>query len=181
MGRATPVARGIVAVLDAADGAIALFCRVVVALTGVALLAILAANVVARYLLARGGFSWAQELPEQLFPWFIAAGVVLAARQGAHIAVDVLPRALPRTGRRVLLALVHSLVALAYLWLGLVALEVADIAALQRTTILRLSGSYGYWALASLAFLTAWVSLAILLRVLLVGPEAAPDPASEEA
>ncbi|MFQ3622397.1 MAG: TRAP transporter small permease subunit [Acetobacteraceae bacterium] len=181
MGRATSVARGIVAALDAADGVIALACRVVVALTGAALLGILAANVVARYVLARGGFSSAQELPEQLFPWFIAAGVVLAARQGAHIAVDVLARALPRAGRRVLLTLVHLLVAGAYLWLGLLALEVAEIAALQRTTILRLSGSYGYWALAALAMLTAWTSLAIALRVLLAGPEAAPDPASEAA
>src|SRR3712207_8669733 len=48
-------------------------CRTIIQISGLALLVILGANVVARYLLESGGFRFAQELPERLFPWFIMA------------------------------------------------------------------------------------------------------------
>jgi TRAP-type transport system small permease protein len=49
---------------------------------------VLTANVIARYVLATGGFDWAEEVPEQVFPWFIMAGVALAVQHGGHIAVE---------------------------------------------------------------------------------------------
>lgn len=176
MALASRLARGVLAVAEGSDRAAGLLCRIVVAATGAVMLAVLAANVVARYVLAQGGFRWVQEIPEQLFPWFIAAGVAIAAREGAHISVDLLPRALAEAPRRILLALVHGLIVLAYVLLGVLALEVAEIAALQRSTILRLSGSYGYWALAAAAFLTALASVTVALRVALLGSERAFPP-----
>ena len=40
-----------------------------------------------------GGFRFAQELPERLFPWFIMAGVALAVQKGGHMAVGRSSRA----------------------------------------------------------------------------------------
>jgi TRAP-type C4-dicarboxylate transport system permease small subunit len=165
----------------AIDRAVALLCRVIVVATGLLLLGVLAANVIARYLLGMGGFSWAQEIPEQAFPWFIAAGVVLAAQAGAHIAVDILPRALPERGRQLLIVIVNALVVASYAWLALLSLEVAEIAKLQQSTILRIPGSYGYWAMAMLAALTALTAATIALRVALLGSAAAPEAAPEDA
>jgi TRAP-type C4-dicarboxylate transport system permease small subunit len=165
----------------AVDRAVALLCRLVVVASGLVLLGVLAANVVARYVLGMGGFAWAQEIPEQAFPWFIAAGVVLAAQAGAHIAVDILPRQLPERGRQLLIVLVNAVVVAAYAWLALLALEVAEIAKLQQSTILRIPGSYGYWAMTMLAALTAFSAATIALRVALLGASAAPDAAPEDS
>jgi TRAP-type C4-dicarboxylate transport system permease small subunit len=165
----------------AVDKAVALLCRTIIVATGLVLLGVLASNVIARYALGKGGFAWAQEIPEQAFPWFIAAGVVLAAQAGAHIAVDILPRALPARGRQLLIVLVNAMVVAAYAWLALLALEVAEIARLQQSTILRIPGSYGYWALAMLAVLTAVSAATIALRVTLLGPGAAPEAAPEDS
>lgn len=171
MARAPALARALLAAAEGVDRAASLLCRIVVMATGGAMLAVLAANVLARYVLAQGGFRWVQEIPEQLFPWFIAAGAAIAAREGAHISVDLLPRALSEGARRALLVVVHAIIVAAYAWLGLLALEVAEIAAFQRSTILRLSGSYGYWALAAAAFLIALASVTVALRVALRGSE----------
>src|SRR3954463_13980792 len=76
------------AAANAVDRALALLCRGVLLLTGLALMGVMSANVVARYVLATGGFDWAEEVPQQLFPWFIMAGVALAVQRGGHIAVE---------------------------------------------------------------------------------------------
>ena len=65
-----------------------MLCRGVLLVTGIALMGVLTANVIARYVLATGGFDWAEEVPEQVFPWFIMAGVALAVQHGGHIAVE---------------------------------------------------------------------------------------------
>ena len=69
---------GALTVADIIDRTVGFICRAVILLTGLALLVLLTANVVARYVMESGGFRFAQELPERLFPWFIMAGVALA-------------------------------------------------------------------------------------------------------
>lgn len=172
--------RAVVAATHAVDRVIGALCQAVVLLTGSALLGVLAANVVARYVLATGGFDWAQEVPERLFPWFIMAGVVLAGQHGGHVAVEwILPK-LPLAGRRWLLAGVHVLVAATYLWLVRVALEVADITAVEMSPVLGLPTSLGYYALAAGAGLLALVTLGIALRIALLGADAVPQPHVED-
>lgn len=162
------------------DRAVAWLCRVVVLLAGTALLLVLASNIVARYVLSAGGFDWAQEVPERLFPWFIMAGVVLAGQQGGHVAVEwILPK-LDAGGRKWLLAGVHLLVAGAYLWLTRVALEVADITAVERSPVLGLPTSHGYFALAGGSVLLAVATLCILVRIVLLGPDAVPSSTADE-
>ena len=65
---------GALSVADIIDRSVGFICRAVILLTGLALLVLLTANVVARYVMESGGFRFAQELPERLFPWFIMAG-----------------------------------------------------------------------------------------------------------
>ena len=170
------VPRALLRAASAADSAVGLVCRIVLVLTGIGLMGVLAANVVARYVLATGGFDWAQEVPERLFPWFIMAGVALAVQQGGHIAVEWLLGLLPRQARRWLLLAGHALVLGAYLMLAEQALVVAEIAAIERSPALGLSGSHGYWAVAAGCLLLAIGTLTNALRIALLGPEAMPRP-----
>ena len=164
----------------ATDRAVALLCQGVLLLCGTALMGVLTANVVARYVLASGGFDWAEEVPQQLFPWFIMAGVALAVQHGGHIAVEWLLGKLGREGRRYVLLAGHTVVLLAYLALARQALMVAEIVAIERSPALGLPGSYGYWAVAAGAVLLALGTLSIGLRIALEGPEAMPTPSPEE-
>ncbi|HYZ31566.1 MAG TPA: TRAP transporter small permease, partial [Crenalkalicoccus sp.] len=162
----------LIAAADAADRAVALLCQGVLLLTSTALMAVLTANVIARYLLATGGFDWAEEVPQQLFPWFIMAGVALAVQHGGHIAVEWLLGKLGREGRRIVLLAGHVAVALAYAVLCRQALEVAEIVAIERSPALGLPGSYGYWAIAAGCALLALGTLTVAVRVAVLGPEA---------
>lgn len=173
--------RRVIAVADGVDRVIAVVCQAIILVTTVVLLAVLGANVVARYAVGGGGLHWVSEVPEQLFPWLIAAGIVLAVQHGAHIAVDIILGALGRQGRRLLIVAVNVLVAAAYVVLLMVALETAEIAAAERSAILGLPRSLGYYALSFGALLTAVCSVTVGLRVALLGPEAAPEPNPEES
>jgi TRAP-type transport system small permease protein len=155
------------------DRLIAGCCRLVILLTGIALTLILAGNVAARYVFASGGLDSAQELPERLFPWFIAAGIVLAAQSGGHMAVEWLTGMLRGAGRRALLVTVNALVVAAYLILFQQALLVADIAAIERSPVLRLPNSHGYWAIASCCLGLAIATACSSVRIALIGPDAA--------
>lgn len=164
----------------AADALVRRVCEAVLVLTGAALAAVLGANVVARYALARGGFDWAQEVPERLFPWFIMAGVALAVQRGGHVAVETALFLLPKRGAKALLLAGHALVAVAYVLLAQEALAVAEIVAIERSPVLGLPGSHGYWAMASGCALLVLSTLASAARIALLGPEALAR-ASEEA
>ncbi len=168
------------AVADAVDRAVALLCQGVLLLTGTAMMVVLTANVIARYVLATGGFDWAEEAPQQLFPWFIMAGVVLAVQHGGHVAVEWLMGKLGRGGKRAVLLAGHALVAVAYVVLCWQALVVADIVAIERSPALDLPGSYGYWAIAAGCALLALGTTTVAVRIALIGPEAMPQPSPEE-
>src|SRR4051794_988867 len=162
------------------DRAVALCCHAVMLLVGTLLMAVMTGNVVAGYLLASGGLDWAEELPQQLFPWFIMAGVGLAVQRGGHIAVEWLPERLGRRGRQALLLGGLLLVVLAYAVLAQQALTVAGIVAVELSPVMRLPTSYGYWAIAAGCVLLAASSVSVALRVALLGPEAMPQPKPEE-
>jgi TRAP-type C4-dicarboxylate transport system permease small subunit len=165
---------------DAVDRAVALLCQGVLLLTGTAMMVVLTANVVARYVLATGGFDWAEEVPQQVFPWFIMAGVALAVQHGGHVAVEWLLGKLGREGKRIALLAGHALVVLAYGVLCWQALVVADIVAIELSPALGLPGSYGYWAIAAGCVLLGLCTLTNAVRLALIGPEAMPQPSPEE-
>ena len=170
----------LLATADAIDRGVALVCRGALLVAGIVLMGVLTANVVARYVLATGGFDWAEEVPEQVFPWFIMAGVALAVQHGGHVAVEWLPGKLDRGSNRILLLAGQVLVIAAYAFLCWQALVVADVVSIERSPSLGLPKSYGYWAIAAGCVLLALSTLAVAVRLAVVGPEAMPQPSPEE-
>jgi TRAP-type C4-dicarboxylate transport system permease small subunit len=162
------------------DRGVELVCQAVLLVTGTVLLSVLTANVIARYVLATGGFDWAEEVPEQFFPWFIMAGVALAVQHGGHIAVEWLMGKLGRGGKRIVLLAGHALVVAAYLFLCWQSLVVADVVSIERSPALGLSKTYGYWAIAAGCALLALSTVTVAIRIAIIGPEAMPQPAPEE-
>ena len=181
---AVPGPRGrpsaLLAAADAIDRGVALICRGPPLVAGTVLMGVLTANVIARYVLATGGFDWAEEVPEQVFPWFIMAGVALAVQHGGHVAVDWLPGKLDRGANRVVLLAGHALVIAAYAFLCWQALVVADVVSIERSPSLGLPKTYGYWAIAAGCVLLAIGTLTNAVRLALIGPEAMPQPSPEE-
>ena len=154
--------------------------RFVVIASGIALTLVTTGNVVARYTLSGGGFSFAQELPMLIFPWFILAGIVLAAHMGGHMAVEWLYDKLGggRRGAPLLVASAGSATAVRVL--GDKALLVAEIAGVEHSPVLQLPNSVGYYSLAVGAFLVAIVTIAVAVRVLRFGWEQRTRIGAEE-
>ena len=169
------------ALADAVDRAVGALCRFVILATGLALLSVLGANVVARYALASGGFRFAQELPERIFPWFIMAGVALAVQHGGHMAVESILARLGRGGARALLLVGHAIVVAAYAVLFGHAIEVASIMSIDRSPVLGLPSSYGYYALAAGCLAVMVTTMTVAVRVAAHGPGAMPVPTPGEA
>ncbi len=167
--------------LDGVDRLIGLICKSVVLSTGVVLLFAIIIGVIARYVIDVGGVDWAEELPKQLYSWFIMAGIVLALQHGNHIAVDLIYNFLPKTGRQVLIVCANLLICGAYVYLFTTALDVADIAAAEKNPMLGTPNSLPFYALASGSLLTAVGALTIAIRVFLLGPDARPQGAAEES
>lgn len=163
------------------DGAVRRLCQLVLVLTGIALMVALGANVIARYIFDAGGFDWAQEVPERLFPWFIMAGVALAVQTGGHVAVETALFVLPRRAAQALLLAGHALVVAAYVVLAQSSMEVAGIAAIERSPVLGLSGAHGYWAVAAGCALLVAGTITNMIRVALLGPEGLAREGGETA
>ncbi len=171
----------IIPLLDGVDRGIATLCRSVVLLTGIGLLVSIGIGVAARYVIDVGGVHWAEELPKQLFPWFIMAGVVLALQTGNHIAVDLVMRFLGERGKQALIVLINLIIAGAYTYMFTVAMEVAEITSVEVNPMLGTPGSLPFYALAAGSALTALSALVLALRVALLGAEAAPEANPEES
>ena len=168
-------------ILDGVDRFIGLICRSIVLATGSVLLISIIVAVVARYVIDVGGIDWSEELPRQLYSWFIMAGVVLALQQGNHIAVDLILNFLSAPAKRVLVSFTNLLICVAYVYLCFTALEVAGIAALETNPMLGTPNSLPFYALAGGSLLTAIGALSLSIRVFLLGPEARPQGAAEES
>ncbi len=171
----------IIQLLNGVDRVIGMVCKSVVLSTGVVLLLSIIIGVIARYVIQVGGVDWAEELPKQLFAWFIMAGVVLALQSGNHIAVDLILQFLPSPVKRLLISATNLMICGAYIYLMFTALEVAGIAAAERNPMLGTPNSLPFYALASGSLLTAIGALSISIKVFLLGAEARPQGSAEES
>ncbi len=159
-----------IAAAGAVEKAITTACRLLVLASGIALTVIMTTNVLTRYLMPSGGFAALQELPERLFPWFIAGGIVLAAQAGGHMAVDWLLEFVgTEKRRRWLLHLGNAIVIVSYAVLFQQAMQVAEIARIEKSPVLGLPGSHGYWAIAGTCVALCLVHLASSIRVMMLG------------
>ncbi|WP_368934465.1 TRAP transporter small permease [Alcaligenes faecalis] len=154
-------------------------CSALLLVTMLVLLVGLSLNVVLRYLLQGGGLGWVSEMPSYLFPWMIAAGIVMAAQQGAHIAIDILSQNLGHRARCALALSVNALIVVAYLVLFDVIVDMMEIVAFERSPLLDLPLSWAYAALAFAALGTAICSLLIGVRVVLQGEAGLPTSNKE--
>ena len=167
--------------LDGVDQLIGAICKSVVLSTGLALLVAIIVGVIARYVIDVGGVDWAEELPKQLYSWFIMAGVVLALQGGNHIAVDLIYNILDSSAKRILICVDNLMICGAYVYLFFTALQVAEITAAERNPMLGTPNSLPFYALAIGSALTAVGALSIAIRVFLLGAEARPHGANEES
>lgn len=161
------------------DRVISFVTRSIVMITGLALLLLLFANVVARYA-AGSGLSFAQELPERLFPLFIVAGIALGAQRGAHMAVEAVPELFNRRGKQAMYVLAQLCVILGNAIVVVVAARVANISWIDLSPVLGLPASYSYFALAGGSAAVIAATVAIIIRLIAIGPEAMPIPNPEE-
>ncbi|TGR64380.1 TRAP transporter small permease subunit [bacterium M00.F.Ca.ET.194.01.1.1] len=145
--------------------------RIVIIVSGVALTIVTTANVLARYMLSSGGFSFAQELPMLIFPWFILSGIVLAAYMGGHMAVEWLYDKLHGKLRLGAFALSGAISIASFLVLAYQSVLVAEIASVESSPVLGIPNSVGYYALAVGALLISVVTVAATLRVFKKGWE----------
>lgn len=159
------------AAANGTDRLITRLCRFIVLVTGIALTILLTGNVVARYVMASGGIDAAQELPELLFPWFIVAGIALAAQAGGHLGVDWLLNRLGSRGRIRLLHLVNAIVIASYLILCWQSLLLAENTWVQVSPVLKIPTSQGYLAMALGCLLLAVSAACSSVRIALTGPE----------
>jgi TRAP-type transport system small permease protein len=161
-----------VRVADRLDRLVAWMCHGFLLVTGLILMGAMTANVLARYALSTGGFDWAEEVPEQVFPWFIMAGVALAVQHRGHVAVEWLLAQINRTATRAVLIAGHLLVLVAYIFVTTEALKVADIVFVEKSPVLGVAKTYGYWAIAFGGALIVVSTFADLIRLIFIGPEA---------
>jgi len=166
--------------VDLLSRAIVLFSRFVIIASGIALTLVMAANVFARYTLESGGFSFAQELPMLIFPWFIIAGIVLAAQAGGHMSVEWLYDKLDGGARVAAFVFANAISIVAFLVLAYQSAVVAEIAGFEHSPVLQLPNSIGYYALAIGAVLVSIVTVAATLRVLRFGWDQRVEIKAEE-
>jgi len=145
------------------DRGVESFCRVVLIATGLFMLAVLTTIVMQRYTNI-GKFDSGSELCSLAFPIFVMAGIVDAARKGAHVATQILLNALGSTGRIFLVIVLHSITAIAYFYLGWYAYQNALIAHDELSTVLQVPGSLGYGCLTAGLFLVGLCSLGAIVR-----------------
>lgn len=171
---------GLLAAADRIDRAISLLCRATIILAGVVLTLVMTANVAARYTFAGGGFNFAQELPTLIFPWFIVAGIVLAAQMGIHMSVEWIYGKFADRGRIVVFMIANLISVASFAVLARQALVVAEIASIERSPVLQLPNSIGYYSIALSAVLVAVVTATACLRVFVNGWDARPQAETEE-
>lgn len=128
------------------DGTIVVTSTVIAIASLVIMFASLMAEVIVRYL-TNQGMGWPTEMPNILFPWLVAGGVVLAAQRGQHIAVTAVLGLLGRTGNRVLLLGHQLLAAAAFFYLAWVGLDVIEITGSEIYPVTGLAARWAYLAL----------------------------------
>ncbi|MFO1414495.1 MAG: TRAP transporter small permease [Burkholderiales bacterium] len=150
--------------------AIAMICEAILFLTFTVIFSILCTDVALRYFTG-SSLRWASEIPEQLFPWLVMSGVVLAAQHGAHIATVFLADALHGRSRQLLATAGHIAIVVAYSVLCVITARAIPIVADERSPILQIPGSVTYWCLLLGFALIALVHLAEIFNWITVKPE----------
>ena len=139
--------RAALAAANGLDRLITRICRFVVLVTGIALTAILTGSVAARYVFAAGGSMQPRNCRSACSPGSSSRAPCSRRRPADTWRSSGCSRSSTRPAARLLL-FGNAIVIVSYLVLCQQALEVAEIAKLERSPVLGLPGSHGYWAVA---------------------------------
>lgn len=145
------------------DSAVGFCCKFFLVISGSALLFILIINVIFR-MIGYVGFSSAEELPSLIFPIFSMAGVVMAAKNGTHVATQILINTLTGVWKKMLFLLIHGVTAAAYIVLAIYAFDNAIIAHDELSIVLGVPKSVGFGSLSAGMFLVALCSISMIIR-----------------
>jgi TRAP-type C4-dicarboxylate transport system permease small subunit len=170
----------LVTAAKAAERAVEISCNFLLLVSGLALLCLLTIVVVLRYAF-QSGLSFAPDLSELLFAIFVMAGIALAARQGVHVATQLLLNVLEGKWRTALAVFIHAVTAGIYLLLAWYAAQNAIIAHDQTSPVLRIPWSVGYGCLSLGLTMVAICSLAAIVRHTLGGEKVKIDLADPGA
>jgi len=110
-----------------------------------AMVALVFANVVGRYLFSRS-FIWAEELSQYLMVWVTFLGAGLALRHGRHVAMDMLQAALPVALGRALRAILAGVMIAFLLVLAVLGFQLVAFAWPQETPAMNISAGIPYLA-----------------------------------
>lgn len=161
-------------VLDGGDRALQGLNALILGAMLVVMLACVVGNVTSRYLFAVS-FAWTEEAARFMMIWTVFLGAGLALRHGLHVAVTLLPEAVPPL-RRPLFWIGFAVTFAFFALLLRYGLDYAGFAARQRSTILRLPMIWVYMAVP--------VGAGLALAHMLLGLRAPPlwsSPAPEAA
>jgi TRAP-type C4-dicarboxylate transport system permease small subunit len=111
----------------------------------------------------------------------IAAGIIAGVQRGAHISVDFITPMLGPRGKVAMIAFINAIVIASYAALIGPVLEIAHITTIELTPLLKLPRSIGHYSLAFTIAGVILATLAITLRVIARGHEAAPEFDPEES
>ena len=106
----------------------------------------LMAEVVVRYI-TNQGMGWPTEMPNLLFPWLVMSGIVMAAQQGKHIAVETIQGFLSKNTNRFLAILLQILVVATFFYLAWVGLIVIEITGAETYPVTRVSAKWAYMSI----------------------------------
>ena len=161
----------------ALESAVEWACSILIAVSGVGLVAILAAVVVLRYVF-HSGISESVELTELAFAVFVMAGIALAARHGAHVTTRLTLTLLKGRARLALALVIHLATAAVYFLLAWYTYQNALIAHDQHTPVLGIPYSVGYGILAAGLVLVGLSSVTGIVKLTL-GGEPVPVEATD--
>jgi TRAP-type C4-dicarboxylate transport system permease small subunit len=106
MGALSAALAGLAAINRATLGA----CKLAtIGLVG-AIAVVIAASVFWRYAL-NDALSWAEEVSKYLMIWMVFTGAPIALRRGSHVAIEILPNALPERAKQLVFGLVFLVIA----------------------------------------------------------------------
>ncbi|WP_292949332.1 MULTISPECIES: TRAP transporter small permease [unclassified Neptuniibacter] len=124
------------------------------------------ANVLLRYIFDQG-ITWAYELPQLLFPWSVAAGMVLASTMKGNISIDSLVNILPATIQRIVLIAVNLVIGATCVGVLHYAMPVIKASKYTKLAETGLPQIYGYSSLVFAFSLIAVISLLNIIDYLL--------------
>ncbi|MFN3273250.1 MAG: TRAP transporter small permease [Paracoccus sp. (in: a-proteobacteria)] len=134
-------------------------------------------NVILRYAFS-SGIPWAYEIHAVLLPWLVAGGVVIAAANGANIAITLLPGVLRPRGARALLGVVQVAILVISLSVLLSSQPILRASQFQTLSTLGIRQVWGYASLVYAFGGMALIAALDLLRVVLGGLTWDRDPAA---